>query len=120
MNHNKGLPPMTTTRRLTLTAAACALLILHPSSFILAEDVDWRTDYNAARKEAAEKGRPILLDFGFEGCTYCRKLDATTFRDAEVIKRLNACFIPLRIDIEKDPRRLAEQLGLQKYPTVVF
>jgi thioredoxin-related protein len=85
-----------------------------------AEDVDWRTDYNAARKEAAEKGRPILLDFGYEGCTFCRKLDVTTFRDPEVIKRLNAGFVALRIDIEKDPRHLAEQLGLQKYPTVVF
>jgi thioredoxin-related protein len=102
--------------------AGCAvfLFILHPSSFIVAEDVNWRTDYTAARKEAAEKGRPILLDFGYEGCTYCRKLDATTFHDAEVIKRLNASFVPLRIDIEKDPRHLAEQLGLQKYPTVVF
>jgi thioredoxin-related protein len=94
--------------------------VLCPLSFARAEDVDWRTDYNAARREAAEKGRPILLDFGYEGCTFCRKLDATTFRDPEVIKRLNASFVALRIDIEKDPRRLAEQLGLQKYPTVVF
>ncbi len=85
-----------------------------------AEEVDWRADYNAARKEATEKGRPILLDFGYEGCTFCRKLDATTFRDPEIVKVLNNKFIPLRIDIEKDPRHLAEQLGLQKYPTIVF
>jgi thioredoxin-like negative regulator of GroEL len=84
-----------------------------------AEEVDWRGDYNAARKEAAEKGKPIILDFGFEGCQYCRKLDATTFRDAEVIKRLNGQFVPLRIDIQKDPV-LAEKLNLQQYPTVVF
>jgi thioredoxin-like negative regulator of GroEL len=81
--------------------------------------VDWRYDYNAARKEAAEKGRPILLDFGFEGCQYCRLLDTTTFKDAEVIKRVNAKFVALRIDIQKDSS-LADKLGLQSFPTIVF
>jgi thioredoxin-related protein len=100
-------------------AAGCAWLFVLPS-FLIAEDVDWRSDYNTARKEATEKGRPLLLDFGYEGCTYCRKLDATTFRDPAVVKVLNSKFVPLRIDIEKDPRHLAEQLNLQKYPTVIF
>jgi thioredoxin-related protein len=101
-----------------LSSAFCLLSSVFCSSS-RAEDVDWRSDYNAARKEAAEKGLPIILDFGFEECTFCRKLDATTFRDTEVVKRLNGKFIPLRIDIQKDPS-LAEKLGLQKYPTVVF
>jgi thioredoxin-like negative regulator of GroEL len=105
---------------LALCSIACLLqsAICNLQSAI-AEDVDWRADYNAARKEAAEKGRPIILDFGFQSCTYCRKLDATTFRDAEVVKRLNGKFVALRIDIEKDPS-LAEKLGLRMYPTVVF
>ncbi len=37
-----------------------------------------------------------------------------------MVKRLNEHFIAIRIDIEKDPRKLHEQLGLQKYPTVIF
>jgi thioredoxin-related protein len=102
------------------TGVVAFAFIIHHSSFIIAEDVDWRSDYNTARKEATEKGRPLLLDFGYEGCTYCRKLDATTFRDPAVVKVLNSKFVPLRIDIEKDPRHLAEQLNLQKYPTVIF
>jgi thioredoxin-like negative regulator of GroEL len=116
----EGLPPMPTTRRFTFTAGCAVLIfILHPSSFILADEVDWRSDYDTARKEAADKGRPIVLDFGFEACTFCRKLDTTTFRDPEVIKRLNGKFVALRIDIEKNPT-LAEKLGLHMYPTVVF
>ena len=95
-------------------------LVLCPWPSARAEDVDWRSDYSAARKEAADKGRPILVDFGFEGCAFCRKLDATTFHDADVVKRLNEHFIAIRIDIEKDPRSFTEQLGLQKYPTVIF
>ena len=105
-----------TPTKLALLALCLIACNLQPA---LAEDVDWRADYNVARKEAAEKGLPIVLDFGFEGCQYCRKLDAVTFRDTEVIKRLNGKFVPLRIDIQKDPS-LAEKLGLQMYPTVVF
>jgi thioredoxin-like negative regulator of GroEL len=105
-----------TPTKLALLALCLIACNLQPA---VAEDVDWRADYNAARKEAAEKGLPIILDFGFEGCTYCRKLDAVTFHDAEVIRRLNGKFVPLRIDIQKDPS-LAEKLGLQLYPTVVF
>jgi thioredoxin-related protein len=102
-------------RRLVLILS----LVLCPSSFVAAEEVDWRADYNAARKEAAEKGLPIVLDFGYEGCQFCRKLDATTFRNAEVVKRLNDRFVTLRIDIQRDPA-LSEKLGLQLFPTVVF
>lgn len=122
MNNIEGLPPMTATRRLTLrTAAGCALFLflLHPSCFLLAEDVDWRSDYNAARREAAEKDRPIILDFGTENCVWCKKLDAVTFRDADVVKRLNGQFVALKIDGEKDAA-LAEKLRIQKYPTVVL
>jgi thioredoxin-like negative regulator of GroEL len=122
MKNIEGQPSMSRIQRLVLkTVAGCALFLFipHPSSLILAEDVDWRADYNAARKEAAEKNLPIVLDFGFEDCKFCRKLDAVTFRDAEVIKRLNGKFVPLRIDIQKDPS-LAEKLGLQMFPTVVF
>jgi thioredoxin-like negative regulator of GroEL len=112
------------TRTRTTLLAACSVICLLQSAICnlqsaMAEDVDWRADYNTARKEASEKGRPLVLDFGYEGCQYCRKLDATTFRDPEVIKRINGNFIALRIDIQKDPN-LAEKLGLQMYPTVVF
>jgi len=31
-----------------------------------AQEVQWRYDYNRARREAQEKGRPLLLDFGTE------------------------------------------------------
>jgi thioredoxin-like negative regulator of GroEL len=115
---------MTATRtKFTLLALCSAAWLLQSAicnlQSAIAEEVDWRSDYNAARKEAAEKNRPIILDFGFESCVFCQKLDATTFRDADVVKRVNARFIALRIDIRKDPT-LSDKLGLQMFPTVVF
>lgn len=83
-----------------------------------ADDVAWRHDYAAARKEAADTGRPLLLDFGTEACGFCKKLDATTFRDPAVVKALNAGFIPVKIDAHAE-RRIAEALHVEAYPTLV-
>lgn len=93
---------------------ACCLL---PAAYC--QDVEWRTDYNKARQEAIEKNRPLLLDFGTENCFYCKKLDATTFRDATVAGILNRSFIPLKIDAGKDAA-LADALRVDRYPTLVL
>ena len=37
------------------------------------------------RKEAEDANRPLVIDFGTENCFYCKKLDQTTFLDAEVV-----------------------------------
>lgn len=81
--------------------------------------INWRTDYNVARKEAAEKGRPLLIDFGTENCFWCKRLDASTFQDASVVHLVNERFIPLKIDAEKEAQ-LAKSLQISSYPTIVF
>jgi thioredoxin-like negative regulator of GroEL len=83
------------------------------------EAIRWRTDYNAARAEAKEKGLPILLDLGTDHCTYCRKMDATTFQDPGIVAMLATQFIPLKIDGNRDTE-LVKALGVQMYPTVVL
>src|SRR5437899_3635023 len=69
-----------------------------------AQEVAWRQDYPSARKEAAEKNRPLLIDFGTEHCFYCKKLDELVFHEPAVAGMLNERFIPLRIDAEREPR----------------
>jgi thioredoxin-like negative regulator of GroEL len=81
--------------------------------------VHWRTDYSAARKEAQEKRLPLLLEIGTEDCTHCRRQDATTFRDPEVVALLNTRFVPLRIDGNKE-EALVQALRVQVYPTTVL
>ncbi len=84
-----------------------------------AQEVKWRNDYAAARKEATETGRPLLLDFGTDACFWCKKLDATTFRDPKIVKLLNEQFIPVKIDANKHPR-LTEALNVESFPTLVL
>jgi uncharacterized protein YyaL (SSP411 family) len=81
--------------------------------------VHWRTDYHAARKEAQEKGLPVFIEIGTHDCVYCRKQDATTFRDPGVIRMLNTRFVPLRVDGTTE-RALVQALRVQVYPTTVL
>ena len=83
-----------------------------------ADPVAWRTDYVAARKEAAEKGLPMLVVVGTDNCFYCRKLETGPLRDAAVAAQLRDNFVPLKLDANKDPN-LAKALRVQLYPTIV-
>jgi tetratricopeptide (TPR) repeat protein len=84
-----------------------------------AEPVTWRSDYNAARREAADKNLPLFLVIGTDICFYCRKLEAGPFRDAAIVDQLAHNFIPLKVDANKEPN-LANALKVQVYPTMVL
>lgn len=87
--------------------------------FAQAQEIRWRKDYAAARKESAATGKPMLLDFGTATCIFCRKLDATTFRDRGVVELVNTRFIPVKLDGERDGN-LAQSVGIQAYPTILL
>lgn len=97
-------------------ALAVVLACAGPS---LGQDVRWRHDYQAARKEATAAGKPLLLDFGTEACTWCRKLDTTTFRNPSVVELLNDRFVPVKVDGEKDAW-LTRAAGVEAFPTLVL
>jgi len=98
-----------------VTAVALALPCAAPA----ADPIAWRTDYNAARKEAIEKGLPLFLVVGTDNCFYCKKLEGGPFRDVAITGQLAANFIPLKIDATKEPT-LAKALKVQLYPTIVL
>ena len=84
-----------------------------------ADEIHWRFDYGAARKEAQDRDLPLLLDFGTETCHWCKRLDATTFRHDAIVGMVNQRFIPLKVDAEKQST-LAEALHIRSYPTLVL
>ena len=104
---------------LGLTAFVVISAFISSTTPAVAQEVKWRHDYTAARREASETGRPLLLDFGTEACVWCRKLDATTFRDPKVVKLLNDRFIAVKIDANKE-QRLTAALRIESFPTLVL
>src|SRR5262249_48613332 len=65
------VPPFRPAVLLPLVTAAA---LTWPARAPAADPVNWRTDYNAARKEATEKGLPLFVVVGTDNCFYCRKL----------------------------------------------
>ncbi|HJT78615.1 MAG TPA: DUF255 domain-containing protein [Gemmataceae bacterium] len=109
------MPPHSPRRLAGALLLACCLV--PPTA--RAQEVQWRQDYPSARKEAVEKNRPLLIDFGTEHCFWCKKLDALVFHEPAIARVLNERFIPLHIDAEREPR-LASDLHVESYPTVVL
>jgi len=83
------------------------------------EPIAWRSDYNAARKEAEEKGLPLFIEIGTEACFYCRKLEVGPFRDPAIAKMIEKSFVPLKIDANREPN-LTRALKVNLYPTMVL
>lgn len=98
---------------------AGVLVVLVLAGPLAAQEVQWRHDYNVARREAAELSRPLLLDFYTDNCLWCKRLDSSTFRDQGVVTTLNDRFIPLKVDAGKEVL-LAQTLHIESFPTVVL
>lgn len=84
-----------------------------------AQEIRWRLDYAAARKEAAQKGLPLVIEFGTDNCYWCRRLESDTFTNPGVARTMSEKFIPLKIDANRETR-LTEDLRIHSYPTVIL
>src|SRR5579885_1059873 len=98
--------------------AVCCLLSAALADTPAAE-VEWRLEYDKARKESIEKNRPLVIDIGTENCFWCKQLDQRTFRDPDVVALLNEKCVPLKVDAQRHAT-LVEALRVQSYPTLVF
>jgi thioredoxin-related protein len=110
---------MTFTKFPSRAAMLCAFWIALAGAPLRAQSVSWYSDYNAARREAQDKNRPLVIDFSTQECHWCRMLETTTFRDPAVVKTLSERFVALHLDGEKEAS-LAQRLNITGYPTLIF
>ncbi|CAN5403707.1 hypothetical protein BH10PLA2_BH10PLA2_10990 [soil metagenome] len=96
-----------------------SLILLLSTRPAAAQEINWRHDFNAARREAQESGKPMFLDVGTQACHWCQQLDVRTFRVPAVVRLINENFIPVRIDANRDPET-AGRMGIHSYPTLVM
>ncbi|MGL4420169.1 MAG: thioredoxin family protein, partial [Gemmataceae bacterium] len=105
--------------RTALVFAAVGIILPSASAADPAPAVQWRTDYNAARREAAEKNLPILMEITSDNCYHCRRLEATTLRDSNITATLQQHFLALRINGEEE-QNLCRLLRVTAYPTLII
>ena len=110
--------------RAARAALLCAGLIALAVPSARGQGVTWLTNYSAARREASEKGRPLVIDFSTDNCVYCRQLESVTFRDPAVVKVVGDRFVAVHLHVNAESDRetmtVVRALAVEGYPTLVF
>jgi len=106
--------------RLGATIVAGALLA-GPAQADSQAGLRWERNYDVAKKKAKETKKPLLVDFWAEWCTWCHRLDRTTYVDPQVVK-LAEDFIAVKVNTEGTPREaaIALQYDVTSLPTIAF
>jgi YHS domain-containing protein/thioredoxin-related protein len=106
-------------RGCSLTLLTAAALLSCGSNAARGWEVRWQTDLKTAAREARRQQKPMLVEFTASWCGYCRRMKQTTFRDREVIRHVNGCFVPVSVDADKN-RELMRAVGVTGLPTTVI
>ena len=91
----------------------------------------WLTDFNKAKKEAAEKKLPILVDFsGSDWCGWCTKLNKEVFSQKEfkVFAKDNVVLFKadfprakkLSAEVKAQNKQLQQAYSIKGFPTVLL
>jgi thiol-disulfide isomerase/thioredoxin len=75
--------------------------------------------FDQALAAAKRDNKVVMIDYFTTWCGPCKKLDRTTWTDAEVIAWLREKTIALKIDAEKEVE-LARKHNIAGYPTMIF
>lgn len=100
--------------RLGLVALVFALL-----STAHADTIDWSPWDIAAFDRAKREDKIILVSVGMEGCVACARMDAMTYTDPAVIRRINRDFVAIEVDAESRPD-IGERYSDWAWPATIF
>jgi thioredoxin-related protein len=78
-------------------------------------------NFENAVKYAKENNKPLFVKTYTEWCGWCKRMDANTLGDAEVIAYLNANFVTVKMDAEKgEGPAFSQKYDAKRYPTILF
>lgn len=106
--------------RIALTVVALLLgCFANSTTSSAAEAVAWRTNLDAAKIEAAQSNRLVLLHFYTKSCGPCRKLDKNVFSQQQVAQSIEKNYVPMKVDAEASPA-LRGAFRIERVPTEVI
>jgi thioredoxin-like negative regulator of GroEL len=103
-----------------LVSVALALLLTGPAHRP-ATAIHWEKGFEEALRRARKQRKPVFVDFWAEWCTWCHRLDQTTYVDPEVV-RLAGDFVSVKVDTEGGPQQaeIAARYDVATLPTMLF
>lgn len=112
-----------------LLALVGTLQAASPAMGPAAASIQWSPLDNALKLAKAQKKGVFVMVYA-DWCGYCHKMEATTFRDPQILAKLNSAFIPSKLNGES-PRPMvidkgsitetqwAMQQGVQGFPSLI-
>ena len=82
--------------------------------------ISWQPDVYTAFKTSSQEDKPVLLYLNADWCGYCRKMEAETFTDPEVLKELGDAFLWVKLDgdVDSDGQRFKSKFNVRGYPAI--
>lgn len=106
----------------------CSLIFV--SATFAPAELNWLTDYSAAKARAKSDNKLVLLDFtGSDWCGWCKRLNAEVFSKPQFQEYAAKNLILVELDfprakaqtdaVKKQNMQLASQYQIEGFPTVV-
>jgi thioredoxin-related protein len=114
----------------TTSIVCAAVMALIGTS--LAGGEGWTSDFEAAKKQAAESKKDLLIDFtGSDWCGWCIKLVDEVFKHDAFKDGVKDTFVLVELDFPKDKTKVSDEVreqneklgkkyGIQGYPTILL
>jgi thioredoxin-related protein len=83
--------------------------------------IKWEKNFEEALKRASKSGKPVIVDFWADWCTWCERLDQNTYTDPAVVQKAQE-FVAVRVNTEGSHKELevAVRYHVTSLPTIVF
>jgi protein disulfide-isomerase len=99
------------------------------SAAAMAAESGWLTDYEAAKKQAKEENKPILINFtGTDWCGWCIKIEKEIFSKEEFKAYAKENLILMEVDfpekkkqndeLKAQNKKLDKEFKIEGYPTI--
>ncbi|MEZ4389056.1 MAG: thioredoxin family protein [Candidatus Krumholzibacteriia bacterium] len=102
-------------RRMPTTLLALTILV-SLAGLAAAGDLVWRS-HAEALPEAARTGKPVIIHFTADWCSWCTKMKKETYTDPAVARLMTEDFITAMVDSDDNPL-LNWIYGVQSLPTI--
>ena len=98
-----------------------ASLLFAASSLVAPAQTEFRhISFDEALAAAKQEKKLVFIDFFTTWCGPCRMMANKVFPEKLVGDYMNANFIPLKLDAEKEGLELSKRFGVKAYPTFVL
>jgi thioredoxin len=77
-----------------------------------------RMNFDAAKSQAQENGKLLLVDFTASWCGPCQQMERTTWVDPKVAAWVSQNAVAVQVDVDQQ-KDVASQLHIQAMPTVI-